>query len=135
MMATRNKLPDNVKCIVEDCGFSSVKEQFDHVLKTDYKISFTKIVLQLLEIKMNETLGLSFDDLNVKKCLDENEIPILFVHGKEDDFVPYEMSLRLYNHNKGTKKFYGVENAKHGKSRNEPDYFTNVNKFISKYIK
>lgn len=135
MMSLRNKLPDNVKCIVEDCGFSSAKEEFDHVLKTDYKISFTKIALQLLDIKMNEEFGFTFNDLNVKNCLDNNEVPILFIHGKKDELVPYEMSIRLYNHNKGIKKFYSIEDAAHTKARLDSDYYVNVNNFISEYIK
>lgn len=134
MMSLKNKLPNNVKCVVEDCGFSSVKEEFDHVLKNDYKISFTSIPLQLLEKSMNDTFGINFEDINVKKSLDNNEIPILFIHGKKDKLVPYEMSLRLYNHNKGEKKFYSVDEAGHTKARYEPNYFKNVHEFISTYM-
>ena len=47
----------------------------------------------------------------MKKC----RYPIIFIHGKKDDFVPYEMSVRNFEaciseH----KKFFSDDNAGHG---------------------
>ena len=53
MMSTRNHLPSNIRCIVEDCGFSSVEEQFDNVLRQDYNVLFTKVILKMLEDRIN----------------------------------------------------------------------------------
>ncbi len=134
MLSTRNGLPENIRCIVEDCGFSSIEEQFDNVLKDEYNIFFTKAILKMLDEKMGEKFGMHFKDINVKETLDSNQIPIMFIHGEEDKFVPFEMSLRLYNHNKGPKKYYPVAGAAHAKACQDPDYYKNIGEFIKAYL-
>ncbi|MBR4461004.1 MAG: alpha/beta hydrolase [Erysipelotrichaceae bacterium] len=134
MLSTRNGLPENVKCIVEDCGFSSMEEQFDCVLREDYNLFFTKAILKMLDDRMGNEFGFHFKDVVVKEVLDGNEIPILFIHGEEDKFVPFEMSLRLYNHNKGPKKYYPVSGLAHTEANQDPDYYKNVDEFIKTYL-
>jgi len=134
MMTVAYKLPENIRCIVEDCGYSSIREEFDHFLRWNYKLSFTGIVLKLLELKMIERFGFNYEDVAIKTFLESNEKPILFVHGMEDEFVPYEMSKILYNHNKGEKKFYAVENAGHTQANTDPDYYDNIDQFIKTYL-
>ena len=134
MMATRNSLPSNVRCIVEDCGFSSVEEQFDHVLKKDYNLAVTKVALKLLKSQIKENFGIDYKDLSAKKCLQDNEIPILFIHGKDDYFVPFVMAKKLYNNNKGVKKYYAVNGAGHGQANIDVNYYTNIDRFIREYF-
>ncbi|MBQ5805331.1 MAG: alpha/beta hydrolase [Erysipelotrichaceae bacterium] len=134
MMAAANQLPEAVKCIVEDCGYSSMKEELDHVLRKDYKLAYTGIVLKLIENRMQEEFGMNYEDVNIKKFLENNDIPILFVHGTADEFVPYSMAKILYNHNKGSKKFYPVENAGHTEANTDPDYYRNIDGFIKSYL-
>ena len=134
MMAAANRLPEAVKCIVEDCGYSSMKEELDHVLRKDYKLAYTGIVLKLIENRMQEEFGIRYEDVNIKKFLENNNIPILFIHGTADEFVPYDMAKMLYNHNKGSKKFYPVENAGHTEANTDPNYYRNVDGFIRAYL-
>ncbi len=134
MLSTRNGLPDNVKCIVEDCGFSSMKEQFDCVLREDYNLVFTRMILKMLDDRMGNEFGFHFSDVVVKEVLDSNEIPILFIHGEDDKFVPFEMSLRLYNHNKGPKKYYSVPGVAHTGANQDPEYYKNIDGFIKTYM-
>ena len=134
MMATANDLPPNIKCIVEDCGFSSAEEEFDNFIKTEYKIAYSKPVLMMLENQLKKKLGMNFDDMSPKKALDNNEIPILIIHGEKDTFVPFEMSKKLYNHNKGYKKFYPVPEAEHTQAIKDEKYFDNVVNFIQQFI-
>ena len=134
MIATANKLPDNVKCIIEDCGYSSMKEIIEYAFKKDDKLKYTAIIMKLLEEKMKEKFNMTFDDACPKKCLDTNEIPIMFVHGMNDETVPYEMAKILYNHTKGIRKFYPVPNAKHTQAKTDPNYYRNIDLFIKEYI-
>ena len=134
MMATSYDLPANVRCIVEDCGYSSLREEFDHIVRHDYKISFTVPVLMSLEKKMKDQFGFGLDDISPKTCLENNEIPILFVHGKDDSFVPFDMAKILYNHNKGIKKYYPVPNARHTEANIDENYYSNIDTFINTYF-
>ena len=134
MMASAYDLPDNVKCIVEDCGYSSLREVLDNVIRTTYNISFTPAILMMLDNKMKKQFGFSIDDISPKTCLEENEIPILFVHGKEDNFVPYDNAIRNYNHNKGVKKFYPVPGVGHCECNDDPNYYVNISNFMNNYL-
>lgn len=130
MQTCRFKLPTNVKCLVEDCGFSTMKDEVSHVLKTDYKIIQPGLVLKLLEMKMYNKFGFKFDDISAKKSLRNNEIPILFIHGCDDNYVPFKMATILYNNNKGYKKYYPVKDKKHAKAHLDPKYYINIDNFI-----
>lgn len=134
MQLCRFKLPENIKCIVEDCGFSSLKEQLAHTLQKDYKILKPNIVLSIFENIMYAKFGFKFDDISAKNSLRNNEIPILFIHGTDDDFVPFKMSTILYNSNKGYKKYYPVKDRKHARSFEDKNYYINVNNFIKNFI-
>ena len=39
MMTVGENLPFNVKCAIEDCGFTSVWDEFKYELKKTYKLS------------------------------------------------------------------------------------------------
>ena len=134
MMAAGYQLSDTVRCIVEESGFSSLKEQLVYVLKKDYRLTATSPVLKLVENRMKERFGMCFDDVSAKKCLEENEIPILFIHGEKDELVPFEMAKILYNHNKGEKKFYPLSEAGHGECSQDENYYRNVDSFIRSYM-
>ena len=134
MMASANDLPPNVKCIIEDCGFSSAEEEFDNFIKTEYKIQFSKPVLMMLENQLKKKLGMTFDDMSPKKALDNNEIPLLIIHGEEDKFVPFEMSKKLYNHNKGYKKYYPVPGVEHTEAVKDEKYFDVIVNFIQQFM-
>ena len=44
------------------------------------------------------------------------------------------MAKVLYNHNKGIKKYYAVEDAGHTKAKLDPDYYDNIDTFIKEYM-
>ncbi|MBQ6335168.1 MAG: alpha/beta hydrolase [Erysipelotrichaceae bacterium] len=134
MMATAYELPENVKCLVEESGYSSMEEEFAYLIKRDYKLSFTYPVVKLLESKMEKKFGMSYGDVSPKLCLEENEVPILFIHGDEDKTVPFEMATILYNHNKGVKKYYPIHGAGHTECNSDENYYRNVDEFIRTYL-
>ncbi len=134
MMSCAFQLPQNVRCIVEESGYSSLEEEFRYMIKKDYKFAFTYPVLKMIESVMSNKLNMNLSDVSPKKCLEENEIPILFVHGEKDDLVPIEAAKILYNHNKGVKKYYPVKEAGHCQCDKDADYYGNVDSFIREYL-
>ena len=134
MIASASKLPDNVRCLVEDCGFSSMYDVVERTIRKEYGIKYTKVIMKLLESKMAEKFNMTFDDACPKKCLQSNEKPILIIHGMKDEFVPYDMAKILYNNNKGIRKFYPVPDADHGEAIHDKNYFLNIDLFIKKYL-
>jgi len=113
MMATEEALPENVKFVLADCGYSSAKAILMKVMG-DMKLPgrllypFVKLGARLFGgFDLEETSPLEA----VKKC----KIPIIFVHGDADDFVPFEMSRELNEACPLEKKrLVKIRNAGHG---------------------
>ncbi len=114
VMATGLLLPKNVIGVVADCPYSSAQAIIRKVCR-DMKIMpnliYPFIFLGALifgHFNLNETSAL--------KEVQKNKIPILFIHGDDDLFVPYEMTLDLYRANKSKKEILIVSKAGHGLS-------------------
>ena len=68
MMSSAEDLPNNVKAIIEDAGFSNAYEQLKARVDLAYKFSFIPIV-ELTSLMAKIRLGFSFDDVNVEKAV------------------------------------------------------------------
>ncbi|WP_242851606.1 alpha/beta hydrolase [Clostridium sp. DMHC 10] len=70
--------------------------------------------------------------ISPKKALDGVEVPIMFIHGADDDFIPPYMSLELYIEKKGPKYLYIAPNAGHAQSylKNKDEYKAKVREFL-----
>ena len=113
MMATGEKLPQNVVGALADCGYTSAKEIIKKViyemkLPANILYPFVKLGARLFgKFNLEETSPLEA----IRSC----NVPIVFVHGDDDAFVPCEMSKRLYNECSSDKKiFITVPGAGHG---------------------
>ena len=135
MMTSGEQLPDNVKCIIEDCGYTSVWEEFSYQLKSLFNLPEIP-VMQFANIVGRIRAGYWFSAASaidqIKKC----NIPMLFIHGDKDDFVPYDMLDKLYDEGTMEKEKVVFEGAEHAKSlKSNPElYWESVKNFINKYI-
>lgn len=76
--------------------------------------------------------GISYRKISPFSAVSDIEKPILFIHGKRDGVVPYEMSVSMYNSKKGTKKIKLFDNANHVTSytKNKEEYDKTVGEFL-----
>lgn len=115
LMAGGLELPPQVKGIISDCGFTSPKEVFTHVLKTMYHLpSFP--VMQGAEIMNKKLAGYGMDECNAKREVAKAKVPMLFIHGSKDTFVPTSMCHEIYDCCASPKKKLIVEGAAHAES-------------------
>lgn len=120
LMASGMDLPPQVKGIISDCGFTSPKEVFTHVLKTMYHLpSFP--IMQGAEIVNKKLAGYGMDECNAKREVAKAKVPILFIHGSKDTFVSTRMCQEIYDCCASPKSIMVVEGAAHGES-----YFKNM---------
>lgn len=120
LMASGMDLPPQVKGIISDCGFTSPKEVFTHVLKTMYHLpSFP--IMQGAELVNKKLAGYGMDECNAKREVAKAKVPILFIHGSKDTFVPTRMCQEIYDCCASPKRIMIVEGAAHGES-----YFKNM---------
>lgn len=134
LMASNLDLPKNVKCIIADCAFTNAYDVFSHVLKAWYHMPRFPI-LNLAEIPLKKKAGYGYRDCSTLDSVSQTDIPILFIHGSNDTFVPTWMSRENYKACASPKELLIVENASHGESYfMEPEKCEKaITKFIDKY--
>ncbi len=115
LMALGLDLPQNVKGVVADCGYTSPPDII-HSVASRYMNIKSPIAVPFINIFCMIFGGFSVYETSVPKSLKDNKIPILFIHGKNDSFVPCEMTVKNYESTNSDKKMVLVENADHGMS-------------------
>lgn len=135
MMVSGEELPKNVKVIVEDCGYTSAMEELGYKLKIMFKVpSFP--LLNICNIITKIKSGYFITEASAINQIKKSNIPILFIHGDKDKFVPFYMLDRLYKACNANKDKLIVNNAGHAKCEEVDSnlYWEKVINFIDKYI-
>ena len=115
MASGTDGLPERVRGVLADCGFTSPHEIWQHVAEDNLKIPYRaceKTVERDFEKKTGEKPG-SFSTVD---AMEKVKIPILFVHGDADTFVPVDMTYQNYAAARVPKRLLIVEGAEHGRS-------------------
>lgn len=135
MMVSGEKQASYVKCYIEDCGYTSVWDEFTHKLKDGFGLpSFP--LMNITSYLCKQKYGWSFKDASalehVKKC----ELPMLFIHGDADTYVPTRMVNELFASKQGDKELWIVPGAIHAMSYrdNTQEYTERVKNFTDRYI-
>ena len=114
MLACGYNLPKTVKAVIADCGFSSPVDIIKKVAKKIIKVNPSFLIPILnLECKLFGKFSLY---VNTADALKKSNIPVLFIHGKNDTLVPFEMSELSFESAPEGSKLLLVENAGHGLS-------------------
>ncbi len=115
LMASGLDLPCQVKGIVSDCGFTSPKEVFTHVLNHMYHLPAFPAI-QGADLINKRLAGYGMDECNAKYEVQKAKVPILFIHGSSDTFVPVSMCHEIYENCASPKRKLIVEGAAHAES-------------------
>lgn len=132
MMAANLELPQNTRGIIADCGFTAAPDIIKKVARQAFKIN-AEPFLPPLDIMCKAFGKFSLYETTTVKALSESDIPIFFIHGKKDGFVPCEMTEESHKAAKAEKYICLVENADHGISfLVDTD---NIQKQITRFVK
>ena len=136
MMVSGEPQPDYVKCFVDDCGYTSVWEQFSKELKEQFGLPEFPLMYTASWL-CNWKYGWSFDEASAIKQVEKCHLPMLFIHGEKDDYVPTWMVYQLYDAKPQPKELWIVPNADHATSYqlNKETYTQKVKQFTDKYIR
>lgn len=134
MMTSGEDLPDNVIAIVEDCGYTSVWDVFSDELKYLFNLPEFPF-LHTASVISRIRAGYSFKEASAILKVQNARVPIIFIHGSEDNFVHTDMVYELYDACPTEKDLYVAEGAGHGQAMYiDPDeYFNRVFTFLEKY--
>lgn len=135
MMVSGEELQPYVKCFVEDCGYTSVWDEFSHELDQIYGLPEFPM-LHMANLLCKVKYEWDFKEASAKEQVKKCELPMLFIHGDKDDFVPTWMVYDLYDAKPMPKELWIVPDAEHAVSYrdNRESYTERVRQFTDKYI-
>ena len=135
MYMADEQLPENVRGIIADCGFTSPKEIISDVFRKVIHLPAAPAVW-VADLFARVFAGFSLTQKDSRKTLPKNRLPIIMVHGMADNFVPCDMTRQGYQVCAGEKQQLLVEEATHGVSflHAKDRYTTLVYNFIQKNL-
>lgn len=131
LMASGDTLPNNIKAIIEDSGYTSVWNIFASEAKARFNLP-TFPVLNMFEVVANYRAKYDIKEASALEQVKKASVPILFIHGDNDDFVPEYMCEQLYESANCKKDKLIIHGAGHTESRyKEVDiYYNKIFDFI-----
>ncbi len=112
MIAAGEKLPPCVVQVLADCGYTSAREIIKKVIREMHLPAGLLYPFVKLGARLFGRFNL--DEKSPIAAVSRAEVPIIFIHGDNDDFVPCEMSERLYEACASKKKLTLIKGAGHG---------------------
>lgn len=131
LMATELDLPDNVECVIADCGYTSAKEIIQKVMR-DRRLPVC-IFYPIARLGAKIFGGFDLNAGSAQRAMKHCNIPVLFIHGEGDHFVPYQMSRKNYRRCRAEgRMLLLVPEAGHGMSylTDKETYFDTVKTFL-----
>lgn len=135
LMSAGLSLPHNVAGIVADCGYSSPSAIIKKVLQKRHYPLFPTYALVRLGGKLFG--GFDIEQASAAEAMKQCDIPVLFIHGEKDHFVPCEMSRENYKHCRSSEReILTVPGAGHGMSYmvDTEAYTHTVSAFLKKIL-
>ena len=129
-----------IQFVIADCPYSDLKDQLAYRLKIEHKLPrfpFMNIASLFAKIRA----GFYFGQVSPIELMKQHNglpnMPIMFIHGDADDYIPLAMSQELYGVKEGYKKIYIAKGAKHATSVcvDREKYASEVRDFLSDVVK
>lgn len=135
MCVSGEQTPQYVKCFVEDCGYTSVWDEFSNEISArfslpDFPLMYT--ASWLVQVKY----GWNFNEASPLKQVARCQKPMLFIHGDNDTFVPTWMVYPLYEAKPQPKALWIAHGSKHADAYGDykEEYTHRVLEFVKKYM-
>ena len=115
LMTSGEDLPEEVKGIIADSGYSTVKDELAHQLKHLYDLPAFPL-LDVTSVITKVRAGYMLGEASSIDQVEKNTLPLLIIHGEDDDLVPTEMAIEIYEAAGGEKELWLVPGSGHTKA-------------------
>lgn len=135
LMAGGLELPKNVVGIVADCGYSSPSAIIKQVLRDNHCPLFP--VYYLTRLGGILFAGFDLESASATEAMEHCKVPVLFIHGGDDRFVPCRMGKENYEHCAAeNKRLLIVPDAGHGISYmlDRETYLATLDEFLKSVL-
>ncbi|WLD94000.1 alpha/beta hydrolase [Alkalihalobacillus sp. AL-G] len=135
LMASGEDLPDNVKAIVADSPYTNVYDLFEYQLDRMYQLPAFP-VLPSTSLITEIQAGYSLTEASALDQVKKADVPILYIHGNDDTFVPTAMSKQLYENTKSKAEMITFDEANHGEAFviHKQKYVAKLKGFLETYL-
>jgi fermentation-respiration switch protein FrsA (DUF1100 family) len=133
IMTAGEGLPPEVKGVIEDCGFTSVADELWHQMKLQYHFQSPGLLKRVSALS-KQRAGYSFEEASPLDQVKKIQVPVLFIHGEGDTFVPPWMGRALYEACAAPKDLYTVKEAGHGEAcgADPEEYRRRIREFLAR---
>lgn len=115
LMAAGFDLPENVCGVIADCGFTAPQAIWKHVAENNLHLSYGIRSAAINDI-YRKALNLEDAEYSTTEAMKACSVPVLFIHGTDDAFVPVTMTYENYKACAAPKRLLVVPGADHGMS-------------------
>lgn len=135
LMASSLDLPSNVVGVLADCPYNMPKDIINKVVK-DMKLP-PKLIYPFIKLGARLYGNFDLEAASPIEAVKNTKLPIIFFHGSNDDYVPCNMSEKLYNACVSEKRIVKIEEGLHGTSylTNPSLYLEELNHFFEELLK
>lgn len=115
LMTAGLDVSENVHGIIADCGFTSPHAIWKHVAEKNLHLPYALHGL-IADDMCKKRINMSSRDFSAVDAMKQCKIPVLFIHGTDDRFVPIEMTYENCKACTAPKRLFVVPGADHGMS-------------------
>lgn len=125
-------LPKNVVGVLADCGYTSASDIIKKVIKQRKMPVF--IVYPLIKLSAKLIGKFDLESVSPVESVKKAKVPIIFIHGDDDRYVPHYMSVQNYEACVSPKQMVTVKGAGHGMAYllDEQGYLDALSEFFTK---
>ena len=137
MMTGSSTLPPNVKCCIADSPYDNFEKEADHCFKGIIKYDpLRNLMVKTMSLLTTAADGFKLSDAAPIEAVKHATVPILFIHGTGDTFVPCYMGQADYEACCSEKEQLLIPGAAHVCSYTEApeEYEEKFEGFCRKYI-
>ena len=115
LMSSDLPLSECVRGIMADCAFTSPDKIWKHVVHDNLHLPYNLRSVVANKLCKRKT-GYGSNEFSTIESLKSSKIPVLFLHGTDDNFVPVSMAYENYKACASPKRIFVVPGADHGMS-------------------
>lgn len=128
-------LPDNVRFIIDDGGFSDLETEVKYLIKDKFSLPYFPAGT-IVNMLYKAHTGTNMKDVSAVNELKSCEIPVLFIHAENDEVVPVTQGNKAFDACNGSSYQYIVNGASYSEtlSKDSKTYWNKTDTYILKYI-
>ena len=113
ILAAGHALPHEVRGIIADSGFHSMKQQLKDIASGWFHIPWIGLLILRVELFCRIFAGFSMKQTDTTQALKTNKLPVLFFHGEDDTYVWPDNSRMNYSLCRAPKELILIPGARH----------------------